>query len=201
MKLLYSPLSPYVRKVMVVAHELGLVDQIEIEAQGGTPTDPNPVIVSANPVGKIPALMTEDHGTLVDSRVICRYLNAAGGGALYGAGDAEWPIIAREALAEGMTDAALLAAYEGRLRPEELHFQPWVDGQRAKVMNGAKAFEARIAEMSGDLTIDQIALGCSLGYADFRHADLGWRDHCPNLAAWYETFLARPSMQATIPAA
>ncbi|MFK7943161.1 MAG: glutathione S-transferase [Paracoccaceae bacterium] len=200
MKLLYSPLSPYVRKVMVVAHELGLADQIETEAQGGTPIDPNPVIVGANPVGKIPTLITADHGNLFDSRVICRYLNSVGGGALYGQGDAEWPIIGREALAEGMIDAALLAAYEARLRPEDIRFPPWVEGQRAKVTQGAQAFEVRIGEMSGDLTIDKIALGCALGYADFRHADLGWRDSCPQLAAWYETFVARPSMQATLPA-
>lgn len=201
MKLLHSPLSPYVRKVMVVAQELGLADQIEIEAQGGTPTDPNPVIVAANPVGKIPVLFTEDAGPLFDSRVICRYLNAKAGGALYGSGDGEWPIIGREALAEGMIDAALLAAYEGRLRPEEIRYQPWVDAQRAKMTQALGAFESRIGEMGGDLTIDKIALGCALGYADFRHADLGWRDQCPQVSAWYETFLARPSMQATLPAA
>lgn len=200
MKLLHSPLSPFVRKVMVVAHELGMADRIELEAQGGTPTDPNPVIVAANPVGKIPVLFTDDVGPLFDSRVICRYLNAKAGGALYGSGDGEWPIIGREALAEGMIDAALLAAYEARLRPEEIRYQPWVDGQLAKVLKGCAAFEARIGEMGGELSIDQIALACALGYADFRHADLGWRDSCPQVAAWYEDFLARPSMQATLPA-
>ena len=199
MKLFYSPLSPYVRKVMVVAHELGLTEKIEIEAQGGTPTDPNPAIVAANPVGKIPVLMTDDAGALFDSRVICRYLNALAGGSLYGTGSGEWPIIGREALAEGMIDAALLAAYEARLRPPEIHYAPWVDGQRAKVMQGCVAFEARLGEMSGALSIDQIALGCALGYADFRHADLGWRDQCPGLAKWYEGFVERPSMQATLP--
>lgn len=200
MKLLYSPLSPYVRKVMVTAHELGLVDQIETVAMGGTPTAPNAEIVAANPMGKIPTLITEDHGNLFDSRVICRYLNSLGGGSLYGVGDGEWMIIGREALAEGMIDAALLAAYESRLRPEEIRFPPWVEGQRAKVMQGAKAFNDRIDEMSGDLTIDKIALGCALGYADFRHADLGWREQCPALADWYLKFSERPSMQATLPA-
>jgi len=200
MKLFYSPLSPYVRKCMVVAHELGLADRIEKLERSGTPLDPNPEIVAANPVGRIPALLTEDVGTLMDSRVICRYLNHLGGGALYGSGLAEFPIIAREALAEGMIDSALLAAYEARLRPEEIRFQPWVDGQRAKVKRGAKAFEDRIDEMSGDLTIDQIALGAALGYVDFRHPDLGWREACPKLAEWYAGFSDRPSMQATKPA-
>lgn len=200
MTLFHSPLSPYVRKVIVVAHETGLIDQITNVDGGGTPMDPNDGVVGANPVGKIPALVTEDGTNLSDSRVICRYLNHRGGGSLYASGDAEFPIIAREALAEGMIDAALLAAYEGRLRPAEIQYKPWVDAQRAKVMRGMQAFEARLGEMTGDLTIDQIALGCALGYADFRHADLGWRDQCPGLAGWFAAFSERPSMQATVPA-
>ncbi|MEM9140140.1 MAG: glutathione S-transferase C-terminal domain-containing protein, partial [Pseudomonadota bacterium] len=133
------------------------------------------------------------------SRVICRYLNHLGGGALYGSGAGEFPIIAREALAEGMIDSALLAAYEGRLRPEDMQYQPWVDGQRAKVMRGCVAFEGRIGEMSGDLSIDKIALGAALGYIDFRHGDLGWREGCPKLSDWYESFAQRPAMLATAP--
>ena len=199
MKLMYSPLSPYVRKTMVVAHELGLVDKLELVERSGTPLDPNEDIVAANPVGRIPALILDDGSVLTDSRVICRYYNHIGGGALYGSGEAEFPIIAREALAEGMIDSALLCAYEWRLRPEEMRFQPFVDGQRAKVLRGAQAFEKRIGEMSGDLTIDKIALGCALGYIDFRLPDLGWRDSCPKLEAWYAKFAQRPAMQATKP--
>ena len=198
MKLFHSPLSPYVRKVMITAHEMGLVDQIELVAGTGTPMEPSADVVAANPVGRIPALVTDDAGTLMDSRVICRYLNHLGGGALYD-GD-EFRIIAREALAEGAIDSCLLAAYEGRMRPENMQFQPWVDGQLAKARRALQAFNDRIEEMSGDLSIDKIALGCALGYADFRHGTLGWRDSCPKLDAWYEEFASRPSMQATKPA-
>ncbi|MEM9140824.1 MAG: glutathione S-transferase N-terminal domain-containing protein, partial [Pseudomonadota bacterium] len=106
MKLFHSPLSPYVRKCMIVAHELGLTDRIETVEGSGTPLAPNEAVVDANPVGRIPALVTDDAGTLMDSRVICRYLNHLGGGALYGSGAGEFPIIAREALAEGMIDSA-----------------------------------------------------------------------------------------------
>lgn len=197
MKLYYSPLSPYVRKCMVVAHELGLADQIEKVELATTPLDPNDEIVSANPLGRIPALVTQDHGTLMDSRVICRYLNHLGGGSLY-AGD-EFRVIAREALAEGCIDSCLLAAYERRMRPEDIQYEPWVDGQLAKARRALQDFDARIDEMSGDLSIDKIALGCALGYADFRHGTLGWREDCPKLDAWYETFAQRPSMQATKP--
>ena len=201
MKLFYSPLSPYVRKVMITAHELGLADRIEKVEEGTTPLDPNPEVVAANPVGRIPAPVTEDHGTLMDSRVICRYLNSLGGGKLYGSGAEEWPIIAREALAEGIIDSALLAAYERRMRPEDMQFEPWVDGQKTKIRNGLSAVNARMGEWSGSgLTVDSIALGAALGYIDFRHGDLGWRDQNAALADWYAGFAERPSMQATAPA-
>ena len=199
MKLYHSPLSPYVRKVMVVAHETGLLDRIETVDGSGTPLQPHGETVAANPLGKIPALITEDGLTLFDSRVICRYLDDRAGAGLYPAGAAQFPVLAREALAEGMIDAALLTAYEWRLRPEASRFQPWVDGQKDKVRRGIDAFERAIDAMGGPLTIDKIALGCALGYIDFRLADLNWRDGHPRLAAWYEEFSGRPSMKATIP--
>ena len=199
MKLFHSPLSPYVRKVMIVAHEMGMVDQLELVEGTGTPMAPNDEVVSANPVGRIPALVTEDAGSLVDSRVICRYLNAKGGGSMYGTGD-DWAILSREALAEGVTDSSLLAAYEFRLRPENLQYQPWVDGQYAKIRRGLKAFNDRIDEMGGAFTIDQAALIAACGHVDFRHGALGWRDDCPALAAWIEKMASRPSVAATVPA-
>jgi len=186
---------------MVTAHETGLIDQIETVDGATTPLDPADSVVAINPVGRIPALVTEDGQALVDSRVICRYLNHRAGASLYGSGDGEFPIIAREALAEGMIDSSLLVAYEGRMRPEELRHQPWVEGQTAKASRGISAFNARVGELGGDLSIDKIALGCALGYADFRLPDLGWRDDNAALAAWYADFSQRPSMVATAPPA
>ena len=200
MKLFYSPLSPYVRKVMIVAHELGLTDRIETVEGTGTPMAPNDEVVAANPVGRIPALVTEDQGTLMDSRVICRYLNSLGGGSMYGQGE-DFPVLAREALAEGIADSSLLAAYEARLRPEEIRYQPWVDGQYGKIRRGLKAFDARIGELDGDFTIDQVALIAACGHVDFRHGDLGWREDCPALADWLAGMAERPSVKATAPAA
>ena len=199
MNLLYSPLSPYVRKVMITAHETGQVDELTLVTESGTPIAPNDVIVAMNPVGKIPALETTDAGVIYDSRVICRYLNARAGASLYGSGTQEFVILTREALAEGMIDAALLAAYEWRLRPEEIRFQPWVDGQRDKIIRGFKAWNDKIADLSSDVTADQIALGTCCGYVDVRHADLGWRDVAPTVAEWFDAFNQRPSMQATLP--
>ena len=199
MKLFHSPLSPYVRKVMVVAHETGQADRIELVDGSGTPLAPNQQTVAQNPLGKIPALITEDGETVFDSRVICRYLNARAGGQLYPTGAAEFPTLTREALAEGIIDAALMVAYEGRLRPENMRFQPWVDGQKDKVRRGLQAFERQADALRGAPTIDRIALGCAIGYVDFRLTDLNWRADCPKLAAWSDEFSKRPSMQATVP--
>ena len=199
MKLLYSPASPYVRKVMVTAHELGLTDKLELQTGGSSPIDPNPDIVAVNPVGRIPALIRDDGFVLTDSRVICRYLNHVAGGALYGSGETEYEIISREALAEGMIDSALLIVYEGRIRPEELRYQPWVDGQKRKILEACTRLDGRIGEYSGGISIDKIALGCALGYLDFRHPDIGWRDGRGALSDWYSNFSERDSMKATVP--
>lgn len=199
MKLFHSPLSPYVRKVMVVAHETGLLDRIETVNGSGTPMQPNEETVAANPLGKIPALTTEDGETLFDSRVICRYLDGRAGAGLYPSGAAEYRVLTREALAEGMIDAALLVAYEARLRPENLRFQAWVDGQTDKVRRGLKSFERDLDALSGELTIDKIALGCALGYVDFRLAEPNWREDCPEVASLFKDFSARPSMRQTEP--
>ncbi|HET7409362.1 MAG TPA: glutathione S-transferase [Paracoccaceae bacterium] len=197
MTLYHSPLSPYVRKVMVVAHETGLLDEIETLNGSGTPLEPNEETVAQNPLGKIPALVTEDGMTLFDSRVICRYLDKLAGAGLYPSGSAEFPMLAREALAEGIIDAALLVAYEGRLRPENLRYRPWVDGQKDKVRRGIEAFERHIDALAGHLTMDKIALGCALGYVDFRLPELNWREGSPGLAAWYREFSMRQSMKDT----
>ena len=185
---------------MIVAHELGLTDRIEKLEHPTTPLDPNPEVVAQNPVGRIPALVTEDQGTLFDSRVICRYLNSIGDGSFYGPGGDDFPMLTREALAEGITDSSLLAAYEARMRPEEIRFQPWVDGQYTKIMNGLKAFDARVSELGGEFTIDQVALVAACGHLDYRHGQLGWRDQCPALAEWLAGMSQRPSVLATVPA-
>ena len=107
-----------------------------------------------------------------------------------------------EATGDGILDAALLMAYESRMRPEELRFSPWVEGQWAKVDRALDALETRwIPALSGPLDIGQITVGCALGYLDFRQAARDWRKGRPALAAWDAEFDARPSMRATIPAA
>jgi glutathione S-transferase len=200
MRLYFSPTSPYVRKVMVLLHETGQIGDVELVVGSGNPVDPAGAPLDANPLGKVPALERPDGPALYDSRVICRYLDARAEAGLYSEGARLWDTLTVEATGDGILDAALLMVYEGRIRPEELRYAPWVEGQWAKVDRALDALETRwMAHLEGPLDAGQIAVGCALGYLDFRHDARGWRNGRPRLAEWCAGFAARPSMQATLP--
>jgi glutathione S-transferase len=198
MRLRHSPSSPFVRKVMVVAHELGLAGRIEIEPVTRSPTQPFELQVPENPLMKIPALVTDDGEVLFDSPVICEYLDTmAGGGRFFPtAGAARWRALRQQALGDGITDAVILCAYEAR-RPEERRWSGWTDTQTKKVHQGLAAAEAE--DLSGPRTIGPVAIACAIGYLDFRFPADGWRERHPQLARWYREAQQWPSMQATRP--
>ena len=129
LELFYSQPSPYVRKVRAAAIEIGT--ELVLIPASASPVARSPDLVAANPLGKLPCLRLADGELLYDSRVICRYLGAES--RLYPRGNGEWRALRREALADGLLDAALLARYETFLRPEPLRWQDWLDGQLAKV--------------------------------------------------------------------
>jgi glutathione S-transferase len=199
MRLYHSPASPYVRKVMVVLHETGLVDQVEIVPAAGTPVAAGTMPLARNPLGKIPTLERPEGPALYDSRVICRYLAEKAGGALYPPARV-WETLTLEATADGILEAALLLVYETRFRSETERSAAWQDGQWDKIARALDALEARwMAHLAGPLDAGLIAVGCALGYLDLRHADRGWREGHPALAAWEARFAERPSMKATVP--
>jgi glutathione S-transferase len=199
LKLYHSPTSPYVRKVMVTLDLTGQSGDVELIPGSGTPLAANDATIRVNPLGKIPCLIGDDGAVIYDSRVICRYLDHRAKAGLYPAGDALFAVLTAEALADGIIDAVLLTAYEWRLRPEEIRYQPWVDGQTAKVERALAVLEQTELVLTGPVNAAQIAAGCALGYVDFRLADLGWRDRYPALATWYAAFAATPAMKATVP--
>jgi glutathione S-transferase len=200
MRLYHSPTSPFVRKVMVLLHEAHAIDRVTLVPVMGTPLDPGTMPVDRNPLGKIPALEREDGPTLYDSRVICRFLDDRLGAGLYPAGPGLWDTLVLEATADGMTDAAVLMRYEMHVRPAAARSTEWVDGQWAKVDRALTALEDRwTSHLSGPVDMGQIAVGCALGYLDFRHGERGWRAGRPGLSAWFDRFDARPSMRATAP--
>ena len=201
MKLFYAAPSPFVRKCLVVARELGMHERIELVAAAAHPVNRDRAVVAHNPLGKIPTLITDEGTALYDSRVICEYLNAAGNGKLIPqSGPARWSVLVEQSLADGIMDAAVLARYETVLRPEPLRWNDWIAGQLEKVTSGLAEIERRAAGFGDRVDLGTITAGCALGYLDFRYASLAWRGKCPNTSIWFERFGARASMVATRPA-
>ncbi len=202
MKLFHSPASPFVRKVTVVLHETGQQDDVTLVPAMGTALEPGTMPVARNPLGKLPTLERDDGTALYDSRVICRFLDERGQGRLYPPAPTLWETLTLEATADGIMDAALLMVYEHRLRPPELVMPEILEAQWTKVVRALDALEGRwLSHLAGPIDMGQIALGCALGYVDFRLADRDWRQGRNTLAAWYAQFAERPSMQATRPEA
>lgn len=200
MKLLHSPPSPFARKVIVAAHELGLIDRIALEKVAVTPVSANAEVAAANPLGKIPTLLLDDGTALFDSRVIVDYLDSLTDRALAPrSGPARWTTLTELAQADGLLDAALLARYETFLRPEPLRWAEWSEGQLGKVRRALAAFETSTRRAGDDLGIADIAVACGLGYLDFRFPDEDWRAGHPRLAAFYAEISRRPSWLATDP--
>jgi glutathione S-transferase len=202
MKLRYSPTSPYVRKVMVVALETGLAERIERIPTMVAPTKLNDEVARENPLGKVPALTTDDGLVLYDSPVICEYLDTLHDGPKLfpAAGKARWLSLRRQALGDGILDAAILGRYE-ILRPKEFQWKDWIDAQLRKVRGALAALEmeAEAGELGGPLTIGHITIACALGYLDFRYASEEWRTKHRRLAAWFEELAKRKSIELTVP--
>lgn len=200
MKLRYSPTSPFVRKVTVTALELGLAERIEKlttdtgDAASGLNDD--------NPLGKVPALITDQGEALCESPVICEYLDSLAGPTLFPpAGSARWRALNLAALGDGIMDAAIFRLLEVRLRPEDKRSDGLLRRQQGKIGRTLDSLERQAAAgaLDGAVTIGEVTLGCALGYLDFRFDEDRWRDGRPALARWFEGFAARPSMQATKP--
>ena len=202
MKLLYAPTSPYVRKVMASAHLLGLAGRIELLGSAAHPIDRDQRIAAHNPMAKVPTLILADGQDLYDSRVICEYLDslAPGYGLFPQAAPMRWQALARQALGDGLLDAALLARYELTARPPEKQWDAWRSAQLVKVGACLDDIEQQADTLATRrLTIGEVALACGLGYLDFRFAELDWRATHPKAAHWNAQVQALPALQATIP--
>jgi glutathione S-transferase len=196
MTLHWSPRSPYVRKVMIAAHEMGLADRIKTVRTIVGGTSPHPQLMKLNPLGKIPTLELEDGTVIYDSPVIIEYLDTLHSGPkLY---PSAWPerltALRRHALGQGMLDNALPLLGEG-FRPPERQSEPHKELWRAKLRASVDALENEALDRGG-FTVGHLAIGVALSYLDFRFADLAWRDGHPKLAAWHQAFNARPAVQA-----
>ena len=201
MKMFHSATSPFVRKVMLVAHELNLLDQIERLPSAAHPINRSDELIASNPLGQVPILLLDDGEVLCDSRVICEYLNdRAKGSLLPRDGPARWRVLTQTSLADGLLDAAVLARYEEALRPEAQRWQPWLDGQLGKVNSALDWLERHHESLPGRIDMATLSFVAAIGYLDFRFARLEWRRNRPHTAAWFAEISERPSVQTTIPA-
>lgn len=201
-RVFFSPASPFVRKVMVTAHERGV--QIEKLASAAWPVKRDPNIVRHNPSGRVPAALLPDDSPIFDSRVICVYVDAQGttGGSLYPKDQTRFAVLTLEALADGLLEAALLHRYENVLRPEDKRWDDWSRGQMEKIDGALDDLEARwLPLLQSDFHAGAVATACALGYLDFRFAEKDWRSAHPALADWFAAVSARPSLKQTAPQA
>jgi glutathione S-transferase len=197
MRLHWSSRSPFVRKVMVAAHETGLAGRIERIPTLVAPTLRNPEVLARNPLGKIPTLVLEDGSALFDSGVICEYLDGlhAGPPLFPPAGPARIAALRWQALGTGYCDMLLLWRAE---RAREAPLATMLEGFALKHAAVLAALEAEAPALAAaPFGIGHIAIGCALSYLDFRYAETEWRAGHPALAAWHAAFRARPSVQAT----
>lgn len=197
MQLYHTDTSPYARKVRMVAIEKGLGDRLQLIV--ANPFDDGAALLGANPLNKVPALVTDDGAVLYDSPVICAWLDTqAPTPRLIPEGPARWEVLVREALADGIMDAAFAMTMEMR-RPQAQQSADWIGRWTANIRRAADAAEADLAGFEGEVTLAQIALGAALAYLDFRQAGIDWRAGRPGLAGWYERFAARAAMRETAP--
>jgi glutathione S-transferase len=200
MKLMSNPLSPYGRKVKLAMAMKGLQDRIEIVATDTNPGD-NVALNSANPLAKIPCLVTEDGTAIFDSHVVCEYLDSlAPAPVLFPrSGPERFKTLVLGSLADGILDAALLLVYEKRFRPEEKWHGPWQARQQAKIDRAVDQLEKAPPVWGASPDYGHLTLACALGYLDFRHEGK-WRAGHPKLVAWLDRFAgAVPAFEATRP--
>ena len=204
MKLLGSNTSPYVRKVRVVMVEKKLDYVFVPEDVWAAQT----TISETNPLGKVPCLIMEGGEALFDSRVIVEYLDTLSpvGKLIPSVGRERAEIKTWEALADGLLDAAILArleaTWDGRTKAQRS--QAWIDRQQGKIQASLKAMSKGLGEKpfcAGiHLSLADIAVGCALGYLDFRFPQIDWRIDYPNLQKLHDKLALRPSFAETQPA-
>ena len=201
MKLHWSPRSPFVRKVMIVAHETGQAGSFERVRNVVAMRKPNAAVMRDNPLGKLPTLVLDDGRSLFDSVVICEYLDSLHPGAplFPKVGEPRWQALRWHALGDGLLDVLILWRNEREREPQQQlqdlmqAFEQKTRAALARLDEEAQALEAAA------FGIGHIAIVCALGYLDFRFRDFDWRSGQPRLAAWFTMQSQRPSVQKTVP--
>ena len=200
MKLIASLRSPFVRKVRVVMAEKKIDYELVLEDVWAETT----TIQQFNPLGKVPCLMMDDGGAMFDSRVIAEYLDVLTpvGKLMPTGGRERAEVKCWEALADGLLDAAILVFRE-KQRPTRQQSPEWIRRQWGKVEAALQAMAVGLGEKSycvgNHYTLADVAVGCALGWLDFRFPETDWREHYPELERLFDKLSERPSFKDTVP--
>lgn len=197
-RLLWSSRSPFVRKVMVAAYEVGVAGRIATERVVVGADKPNAGVMALNPLNKIPTLILDDGTVLYDSRVVSEYLDTLHEGPRLFPVDpaARWRALRRQALGDGLMEIIVLRLGEQN-RPRETQSESHLSSFRLKTLSALDRLEAEGVDLAGARDIGHIAIACALAHLDFRFAAVPWRTGRPRLSAWFGAFAERPSMRAT----
>lgn len=201
MKLWYSPASPFVRKVLILAHETGLIDQLELVDAATTALNPNTDLAKDNPLGKIPTLVTDDGLSIFDSKVICEYLDGLHDGTkmIPLDGNDRYNVLVAQSIGDGIMEAAVAVRYEQALRPEDKQWDDWLNAQFLKISQALDVAETWRGARVQDIHVGSISIASALSYLDFRHGGFDWREGRPVLTQMLDTFSQRASMSETDP--
>ncbi|QQO19114.1 glutathione S-transferase family protein [Bradyrhizobium diazoefficiens] len=198
MKLHWSPRSPYVRKVTVCIHELGLLPKLELVRSVAAMLSPNERLMEDNPLSKIPTLKLDNGFALFDSAVICEYLDDIAQGSLFPKTNSDkWQALRWQAFGDGLLDALILWRNE---REREAPLPALISAFQLKTKASLNQLDDEAqALIELPFSIGHITVGCALGYLDYRFGTLAWRKSAPRLAEWYADLCKRPSFAATEP--
>jgi glutathione S-transferase len=190
------PNSPFARKVVAVARETGQADKIELIETQVVPISPNSMITALNPMTRVPVLTFPDGRQMVDSRVICEFLDSQHYGPKMFPDEpmARFVRLQEQALADGIIEAISIVIYEYFVRPEELTWKAWQRAHINKARRTVVHFDQSAEDLAGRVDIGTISIACSLAVIDYTCPDVDWRGEAPNLATWYDDFSQRPSL-------
>lgn len=201
MRLIGSLSSPYVRKARIVLAEKKIDYKLELENVWAADTN----IHASNPLGKVPCLVMEEGAAMFDSRVICEYVDTLSpvGKLIPASGRERVEVRCWEALGDGVLDAAVAIRLEHTLREPAMRSQSWIERQQHKINDALVAISNGIGNkpwcVGNHYTLADIAVGCALGYLDFRMPELNWREVHPNLEKHFAKLSLRPSFIDTVP--
>tara|TARA_B100000676_G_scaffold290729_1_gene324528 strand:- start:7854 stop:8453 length:600 start_codon:yes stop_codon:yes gene_type:complete len=198
MKCYYTTNSPYARKVRVAAHEKGVSDQVEWQAI--TREERAEIVPGINPLVKVPSAVLDSGAPLLDSPVICAYVDSLSNDRklIPDEGDERWAVLTLEALGDGLGEAVIAASQEDQ-RPDGERSQAVVDRQKGKAENALATLDKQAGDFNDRPLMGEIAVACALGYMEFRDVMPNWRETFPALAAWYTEILKRESFVLSDP--